>query len=482
VLAGTDYLVVGAGASALAFVDALVAEADVEVTMLDRRPAPGGHWQDAYPFVRLHSPSAYYGVNSLPLGRDRIETNGANAGFYERAAGAEVCDYFAQVAARLAQTGRVRLLTGHEHLGARDTGEQVRDLATGQLHEIEVRRTVVDARYLEASIPATHRTPFDVAPAARVVPLGDLPAAVGSAASYVVLGAGKTAVDACVWLLDNDVAPDRIRWIRPRDAWFQDRRHFQPLAQVAAIIEGISLDAEAGAQAANVEELFALLEASGRLVRIDPSYPAVMYRGTMLSAGELNAVSQIEDVVRLGRVVRVETDRIVLDRGETATSTDVLHVDCTARGLADAPVTPIFAPGRIVLQQVRHLSPCFNAALIAFVEAHRDQDADKNRLCPPNPYPSSIEDWPRMISRTWRTEARWLTEPDLSAWVATTRLNLVRALPDHATEPAAQTAIKRYLTHVGDAIQNLTQLHAGQSIGRPAVFDPKPNLEEVPCL
>jgi hypothetical protein len=481
VLVSTDYLVVGAGASALAFVDALVAEADVEVTMLDRRHAPGGHWQDAYRFVRLHTPSAYYGVSSLPLGRDRIEPDGDNAGFYERAAGAEVCEYFARAAARLAQTGRVRVLTGHEHLGATGTGEQVRDLATGELVEIEVRRKLVDARYLEASIPATHRTPFDVAPAARVVPVGDLPAAIGSAASYVVLGAGKTAVDACVWLLDNDVQPDRIRWIRPRDAWFYDRRHFQPLEQVAAIMDGISLDAEAGAQATSVEELFERLEGSGRLVRIDPTWPAMMYRGTMLSAGELDALRRIEDVVRLGRVVRIEADRIVLERGQTATSTDVLHVDCTARGLRDAPATPIFAPGRIVLQQVRHLSPCFNAALIAFVEAHREQDADKNRLCPPNPYPKSIEDWPRMISRTWRTEARWLTEPDLSAWVAGSRLNLLRALPDHAAEPPAQTAIKRYLTHVGNAIQNLIQLHAGLSSGQLPTLDPKPNNKEVPC-
>ena len=35
-----------------------------------------------------------------------------------------------------------------------------------------------------------------------------------------------------------------------------------------------------------------------------------------------------------------------------------------------------------------------------------------------------------MMSRTWRTEARWLTEPDLSAWIAQSRLNLLRALPD----------------------------------------------------
>lgn len=480
-LASTDYLVVGAGASALAFVDALVAEANVEVTVIERRQAPGGHWLDAYPFVRLHTPSAYYGVNSLPLGRDRIEVDGENAGFYERATGAEVCEYFAQVAARLVQTGRVRVLTGHEHLGATGTGEQVRDLASGALHEIEVRRKVVDARYLEASIPATHRTPFEAAASARVVPVGQLPAASGSAAAYVVLGAGKTAVDACVWLLDNDVAPERIRWIRPRDAWFYDRRHFQPLEQVAAIMEGIALDAEAGARAASLEELFEQLETAGRLVRIDRSHPAVMYRGTMLSAVELDAVRQIEDVVRLGRVLRVEADRIVLERGETATSTDALHVDCTARGLRDAPATPIFSAGRIVLQQVRHLSPCFNAAVIAFVEAHREQDADKNRLCPPNPYPSSIREWPRMISRTWRTEARWLTEPDLSGWVANSRLNLLRALPDHAAEPPAQKAISRYLTHVGNAIQNLTQLHAGLSSGQLPTYEPKANNKEVPC-
>jgi len=43
-----------------------------------------------------------------------------------------------------------------------------------------------------------------------------------------------------MWLLANNVDSDRIRWIRPRDAWFYDRRHFQPLEQVGAIMEGIS--------------------------------------------------------------------------------------------------------------------------------------------------------------------------------------------------------------------------------------------------
>jgi hypothetical protein len=454
----TDYLVVGAGASGLAFADALVSEADVEVTLVDRRPGAGGHWLDAYPFVRLHTPSAYYGVNSAALGQDRVDRVGENAGYYERATGDEVREYFAQVAARLMQTDQVRVLTGHEHLGADNDGERVRDLRTGGVLDVAVRRKVVDARYLEGSIPATHAPSFNVGAPARVVPVNALPAAAGSASSYVVLGSGKTAADACTWLLDNDVEPDRIRWVRPRDAWFYDRRHFQPLEQVGAIMEGLSLDAEAGAQAESVDDLFRRLEASGRLLRIDTSRPAKMYRGTMLSTRELEAVRQIKDVVRLGRVRRIEPGRIVLERGESGTGRDVLHVDCTALGLNNAPPVPIFQPDRIVLQQVRYLSPCFNAALAGFVEAHREDDAEKNRLCPPAPYPSSVEDWPRLTRRTWAAEGRWLREPDLAAWIAKSRLNLLRALPDHATEPSVQAAVSRYLDNVGAASERLNQL------------------------
>ena len=76
----TDYLVVGAGASGLAFVDALIHRADVDVVMIDRRDRPGGHWLSAYPFVRLHQPSVTYGVDSRELGTGRIDTSGPNAG------------------------------------------------------------------------------------------------------------------------------------------------------------------------------------------------------------------------------------------------------------------------------------------------------------------------------------------------------------------------------------------------------------------
>ncbi len=70
-----------------------------------------------------------------------------------------------------------------------------------------------------------------------------------------------------------------------------------------------------------------------------------------------------------------------------------------------------------------------------------------------------------MMSRTWRTEARWLGEPDLSAWVAGSRLHLLRALGDHATEPSVQAPLKRYLTYVTPAIERLRQLDGSKSPG-----------------
>jgi cation diffusion facilitator CzcD-associated flavoprotein CzcO len=48
----TDYLIVGAGAAGMAFADALIADSDADVVLVDRRHRPGGHWNEAHPAVR----------------------------------------------------------------------------------------------------------------------------------------------------------------------------------------------------------------------------------------------------------------------------------------------------------------------------------------------------------------------------------------------------------------------------------------------
>jgi len=448
----TDYLVVGSGASGVAFADSLLAETDdVEVLLVDRRARPGGHWRDAYPFVQLHTPSTYYGVSSTPLGNDRIIETGRNRGFYEQAGKDEICDYFE----RVVEASPARFLGGHEHLGVDGDEHAVRDLRTDEVHTIRVRKRVVDATVLESSIPATHQPSFTVDPAAAFGPVNDLPDVVDRYERFAVIGAGKTSVDACLWLLDQDVDPERIRWVRPRDMWFNDRAALQPLDQVAEIMAGLSLDTEAAAQATSLADLFQRLEASGRMLRLDPDVEPTMFRATMISRAEQADLMTIEDVVRLGRLLAVEADRLVLEQGEVPNRPEVFHVDCSAIGLRAAPPVPTFGPGTITIQQVRQASPTFNAALIGWIEAHRDDDEQRNRLTPTHPYPSTIEDWPRLMSTTWATEMVWGGEPDLSAWVAGTRLNLLRGLPQHLGEPRAQEALKRFMQHVGPAIERL---------------------------
>ena len=88
-----DYLVVGAGASGMAFIDSLLlhtrAPARPSVLLLDRRAAPGGHWNDAYPFVTLHQSARNYGVESVRLEDgiahpEQLATKGEVLAYYQR--------------------------------------------------------------------------------------------------------------------------------------------------------------------------------------------------------------------------------------------------------------------------------------------------------------------------------------------------------------------------------------------------------------
>jgi hypothetical protein len=166
----TDYLVVGAGAAGMAFTDEVVSHSEADVLLVDRREAPGGHWNDAYPFVRLHLPSPLYGVNSRRLGADRIDDDGPNAGMYERATGAEVRDYYRRLLAeQFVPSGRVGFLGLHDVSVGPDGRCQVTSRLTGETRDVLVRRKVVDAAYLETSVPSTHAPSFGVADGVRFV-------------------------------------------------------------------------------------------------------------------------------------------------------------------------------------------------------------------------------------------------------------------------------------------------------------------------
>lgn len=213
----TDYLVVGAGAVGMAFTDTLIDHADVHVTLVDRRHAAGGHWQDAYPFVQLHQASVFYGVASTVLGTGAVQRDGPEVGLQERARRSEIQHYYDVILhRRFLATGRVTFLGGSDHHTDGDS-HLVTSRVSGETTRVNVRRRVVDAAYLSPKIPATTPPPFGVADKVRVLAVNQLPSLAESASSYVIVGSGKTATDGIVWLLANGVDHDRIVWVRPRD-------------------------------------------------------------------------------------------------------------------------------------------------------------------------------------------------------------------------------------------------------------------------
>jgi hypothetical protein len=450
----TDYLIVGAGAAGLAFADALITESDADLVIVDRRERPGGHWNDAYPFVRLHQPSAYYGVNSLPLG-DSIDEDGPNAGWYGRATGAEICDYFQRVLEQLLASGRVRFFSMCDYAGDWSGEHRLVSRPTGESSTVRVRRRIVDATYLAPSVPSTHTPSFAVDPNVRLIPINDLVTLSEPGSGYTVLGAGKTAMDACGWLLDSGVEPEAIRWIRPRDTWLLDRAFQQPLELVGSLMEGLSLQVQAAARAENVADLFRRLEACGQLVRLDPAVEPTMYRGATISQAELEGLRLIENVVRLGRVTHIGEARIALEAGSIPTDDKQIYVDCTADGAHRVPGRAVFEPNRIALQAVRTGLLPFSAALIAFVESAREDDVEKNRLCPPNPYPNAAVDWIATNAISHRVQIRWFEEPDLLAWMERSRLDVARGLNAHLSEPQTQAVVARFLTNLEPAVEKL---------------------------
>jgi hypothetical protein len=453
----TDYLVVGGGAAGMAFVDALIADSTADVVMVDRRHAPGGHWHDAYPFVRLHQPSAYYGVNSRPLGSETIDRRGPNEGLYERASAPEICAYYDRVMREtLLASGRVRYFPMTEYLGEHRFVSRL----SGTEREVRVRRSVVDARYLEPSVPATTRPPFEVEQGARVVPVHELAALADPADAYTVIGAGKTAVDACLWLLELGVPAESIRWIKPREAWFVNRTFTQGGELVGTLLEGIALQVEALAGAVSQEDLFERLSAAGQLLRIDGDVSPSMYKAATMSQTEVDALRRIRDVVRLGRVRHVGRDRITLDGGSVRTTADTLHVHCAAAGLNPAPAVPIFQEGRILLQPIRSGLIPFNAAIVGYLEATRGDLSEKNRLCPPNRLPDVPLDWIRGTLIAMTADHAWSRDPAIAEWLERARLNPSCGLRTRSREPKVVDAAKRFAASVRPALEKARKLVA----------------------
>lgn len=458
----TDYLVIGAGAIGMAFVDSLLTSSpDAQVVIVDRHHAPGGHWNDAYPFVRLHQPASYYGVNSEPLGTGATETQGLNAGMEDLASGPELLAYFHQVMQRrFLPSGRVHYLPMSRVV---DDGETIESLATGRRQAVRVRRKVVDGTHSAMQVPSTTPPRYAVAPGVHCAPLNALARLQRPHAQYVVVGAGKTGMDACLWLLQQQVDPDTLRWIVPRDPWVLDRANVQASDDhFLRTWSSLSQQLEVAAAAEDFDDLARRLEEAGEWMRLDPAVQPAVFHGAILSRAELAALRRIRGIVRMGHVLAVEPGHLRLEQGSLALEDDVWVIDCSATGIPSVPAVPVWQGRRITPQWVRSFGTVFSAALIAHIEVSFEDDAQKNALCTPIVPPTLASDWVRMQAVTLDNQLRWSRHPSLLHWLAASRLNALvngagRVRPDDAERLAV---LQRYKQALKPGAAGLTRLLA----------------------
>jgi hypothetical protein len=116
------------------------------------------------------------------------------------------------------------------------------------------------------------------------------------------------------------------------------------------------------------------------------------------------------------------------------------------------------------LQPVRSGLLPFNAALVGYIEATRDDIAEGNRLCPVNPLPDTPLDWLRGTAIQTRADYQWSRQPDIAAWLGSSRLNASRDLLKRAGDPLVQEGLQRYLKYVAAGLRKLEAMVAAAEV------------------
>jgi hypothetical protein len=406
-----DYLVVGAGTATLSFVDTLLSRRkDVTFIIVDRNSAPGGHWTTAYPFVKLHQPSASYGVNSMPLsyldkkGREPWDQN-------DRASGKQICDYYEKVVRKFEATGRVRTYFDANYEGEAKDVESNHSNSNnyndptalikhtisdrnGQIIHIECTKIVrsetnVRVPSMRAGLPF----PIDES-VVKSIPLNCLPANIGEEHAhkkYIVIGGGKSGTDAIMYLITKGkIRHYQITWIVPRPAWYLVSDKMQTTTKPGRIFwrDSAVLLFTPLLEANSAPEIFLNMEKLGVTQRVDTTDPQVpcVFKGATLNQSEMDELRKIphENVVKnKGRVTSITPNEVVFANGEHSipfSPADTLVVDCTADNLYDYLAFEdgfqIFNLHKIRIGPITNfLNPSHTSSQIGFLESEYSDTA-----------------------------------------------------------------------------------------------------------
>jgi len=392
-----DYLVVGAGTAGMSFVDTIITEnPDATVVLLDRNSQAGGHWTQAYPFVKLHQPSCFYGVNSLPLGKTFVSKHGnikERYDIHDRVSGAEIVDYYQTAIDQFVATGRVTCIFDCEYkrfdeqtglhtaaiINNNDNNDDNNNIFTVKCRKLVTVKTNV-------TVPSMRKPLIPVADNVHFVPVNEVPSCAesGTYKKYIVFGNGKTGTDAILNLLEeHQIDESQITWVISRDVWYFLRDAMEDFYHSFDIFRKM-------AEANSMKECYLTFEKEGMVGRLNTGIGTTndvvpdVFKGPTIDNKELHTIRTISNIVRMGRATSIEANTVVCEKGSFDFSPeDTLLVDCMVDNLYGYNFKEdfqIFEPNRINLGP---LTLVFNVSMssahIAFLECALDKKNKNNK-------------------------------------------------------------------------------------------------------
>jgi len=417
-----DYLVVGAGTAGMSFVDTLITENPAAtVVLIDRNSQAGGHWTQAYPFVRLHQPSCSYGVNSLPLSKTFMSKHGnvkERCDIHDCATGADILEYYQKACDQFVATGRVKCIFDCEYkkfdektglhtiivnspsgtITTADNNDNSHNNNDDDTIVFTVKCGKVVTVKTNVTVPSMRKPLIPVAGNVHFVPVNEVPtcAESGKFKKYIVFGNGKTGTDAIINLLDQQgIDESQITWVISRDVWYFLRDAMEDFYKMSGTFFKM-------ANEKSVKDCYLTFEKDGMMGRLDPTGDTTnvpnVFKGPTIDVKELNTIRKISNIVRMGRATSIESNRVLLDHGSFDFSPDdTVLIDCMVDnlyGYTFGDDFTIFEPGRINLGPLTLVfNVSFSSAHIAFLECalgnknktktntDNDNDEAKNNCC-----------------------------------------------------------------------------------------------------
>jgi len=319
----------------MAFVDTIMSELpSATIIIVDKNAVPGGHWVHSYDYVHLHQPSLLYGVASRQL-----EGNWAKLmcrftlPWNHHASKKEILTYFQSFVSDKIATGQLMYFPNSHYdfdQSVTKDGDHFTytfssmddDAVPKETYCVTAKEKLVNGVLGECIIPSQTPVQFHIDKEITMLTPNELYRTYNDSKckknqTYVVLGAGKTAMDAVIFLQTTmTITPEKIVWVIPNDVWMLDRGGPWSLEKALLKHDG------------DIHKSLQALEEKNFFVRLDEEKKVTptKFRFPVIRAHELTILRKVKRIIRKGRVTSIQ-QKLPVVTGDGTKNPMTVHFD-----------------------------------------------------------------------------------------------------------------------------------------------------------